>query len=38
MGIPYKMSGIQPSVRHGPPMLGEGNDYVLHELLGMSEE
>lgn len=34
MGPPYRMSQAQPTVRLGPPRLGEANDYVLHELLG----
>jgi crotonobetainyl-CoA:carnitine CoA-transferase CaiB-like acyl-CoA transferase len=35
MGSPYKMSEAPPLVRLGPPVLGEANSYVIHELLGL---
>jgi crotonobetainyl-CoA:carnitine CoA-transferase CaiB-like acyl-CoA transferase len=35
MGRPYKMSGTSTTVRLGPPVLGEGNSYVVHDLLGL---
>jgi crotonobetainyl-CoA:carnitine CoA-transferase CaiB-like acyl-CoA transferase len=35
MGFPYKMSEGQPRIRFGPPRLGEANDYVTDELLGL---
>jgi crotonobetainyl-CoA:carnitine CoA-transferase CaiB-like acyl-CoA transferase len=35
MGRPYKMSDGPPTVRLGPPALGEANSYVLHDLLGL---
>ena len=35
MGRPYKMSGSPQTVRLGPPVLGEGNSYVVHDLLGL---
>jgi crotonobetainyl-CoA:carnitine CoA-transferase CaiB-like acyl-CoA transferase len=38
MGRPYKMSGGPPTVRLGPPRLGEANDYVIHELLGFPRD
>jgi crotonobetainyl-CoA:carnitine CoA-transferase CaiB-like acyl-CoA transferase len=38
MGRPYKMSDGPPTVRLGPPRLGEANHYVIHELLGFPEE
>jgi crotonobetainyl-CoA:carnitine CoA-transferase CaiB-like acyl-CoA transferase len=34
MGTPIKMSGSGHPVRFGPPVLGEANDFVLHDLLG----
>jgi formyl-CoA transferase len=34
MGRPYKISDGPPTVRLGPPRLGEANAYVIHELLG----
>jgi crotonobetainyl-CoA:carnitine CoA-transferase CaiB-like acyl-CoA transferase len=37
MGPPYRMSQAQPTVRFGPPRLGEANAYVLHDLLGYPE-
>jgi len=34
---PWKISGFQSPNRHAP-LLGEHNDYVLRELLSLSEE
>ena len=34
---PWKISGLEKPDRHAP-LLGEHNDYVLKELLGMSDE
>ncbi|MBI4763010.1 MAG: CoA transferase [Deltaproteobacteria bacterium] len=34
---PWKISGLEKPHRHAP-LLGEHNDYVLKELLGMSDE
>jgi hypothetical protein len=34
MGRPYKLSDDPPTVRLGPPELGEANSYVIHDLLG----
>ena len=34
---PWKISGLQKPHRHAP-LLGEHNDYVLKELLGLSDE
>jgi benzylsuccinate CoA-transferase BbsF subunit len=34
---PWKISGLQKPNRHAP-LLGEHNDYVLRELLSLSEE
>ena len=36
VGIPWKMSDCEIAIRHAP-LLGEHNDYVLRELLGLSE-
>ena len=38
MGFPYKMSGGQAAVRYGPPRLGEANNYVIHDLLGLPDD
>jgi crotonobetainyl-CoA:carnitine CoA-transferase CaiB-like acyl-CoA transferase len=38
MGFPYKMNEAQATVRYGPPRLGEANDYVLHDLLGLPDD
>ncbi len=35
VGLPWKMSDLESPVRHAP-LLGEDNDYVLGELLGLS--
>ena len=37
VGPPWKMSGCEVEARHAP-LLGEHNDYVFRELLGMDEE
>jgi crotonobetainyl-CoA:carnitine CoA-transferase CaiB-like acyl-CoA transferase len=37
VGAPWCMSVTSPSVAHAAPRLGEHNDYVLGELLGLSE-
>jgi crotonobetainyl-CoA:carnitine CoA-transferase CaiB-like acyl-CoA transferase len=34
---PWKSNGLQKPKRHAP-LLGEHNDYVLRELLGMSDK
>jgi crotonobetainyl-CoA:carnitine CoA-transferase CaiB-like acyl-CoA transferase len=36
VGAPWRMSLTPPSVSHAAPRLGEHNDYVLGELLGLS--
>ncbi len=36
VGVPWKMSDYDMPTRHAP-LLGEHNDYVLRELLGLSE-
>jgi benzylsuccinate CoA-transferase BbsF subunit len=35
-GIPYRMSGTPCEVRSAAPVMGQDNDYVFGELLGMS--
>jgi formyl-CoA transferase len=35
MGRPYKMSDGPPTVRLGPPALGEANSYVINDVLGL---
>ncbi len=35
VGFPWKMSDLDPPAHHAP-LLGEDNDYVLGELLGLS--
>jgi benzylsuccinate CoA-transferase BbsF subunit len=35
-GIPYRMSGTTCEVRSAAPVLGQDNEYVFGELLGMS--
>lgn len=37
VGAPWCMSVTSPSVAHAAPRLGAHNDYVLGELLGLSE-
>ena len=34
-GIPFKLSGVSGEVRTTAPEVGENNDYVLGELLGL---
>lgn len=36
VGAPWRMSLTPPSVSHAAPRLGEHNDYVFGELLGLS--
>ncbi len=36
VGVPWHMSEYEPPVRHAP-LLGEHNDHVFRDLLGMSE-
>jgi len=36
VGAPWKMSDCEIAIRHAP-LLGEHNDYVLRELLGLSQ-
>ena len=36
VGLPWRMSGCQPALKR-PPLLGEHNDYVFGELLGLDE-
>ncbi len=35
-GIPIKLSATPGSIRKAPPMVGEDNDSVYHELLGLT--
>jgi crotonobetainyl-CoA:carnitine CoA-transferase CaiB-like acyl-CoA transferase len=37
-GVVFKMSKTKLSVRRGPVRLGEDNEYVYRELLGVSKE
>ena len=37
-GVPYKMSQTPLSIRRGPVMFGQDNEYVYRELLGYSSE
>ena len=37
-GAPFNMSRTPPSIRRGPVRLGEDNEYVYRELLGISDE
>jgi crotonobetainyl-CoA:carnitine CoA-transferase CaiB-like acyl-CoA transferase len=37
-GLPIKFSGYKDMNYHTPPLLGEHNDYVFGELLGLSKE
>jgi crotonobetainyl-CoA:carnitine CoA-transferase CaiB-like acyl-CoA transferase len=37
VGVPWHMSATSTSVGRGAPLLGEHNDYVLGELLGLSD-
>jgi crotonobetainyl-CoA:carnitine CoA-transferase CaiB-like acyl-CoA transferase len=38
VGAPWRMSATPPSMGRAAPRLGEQNDYVLGELLGLSTE
>lgn len=38
IGIPYKLSGTPVQVRRPAPCLGEHTDYVLREILKMSDD
>lgn len=38
VGSPWRMSATPPSIQRAAPELGEHNDYVLGELLGLSVE
>jgi crotonobetainyl-CoA:carnitine CoA-transferase CaiB-like acyl-CoA transferase len=38
VGAPWRMSATPPSIGRAAPRLGEQNDYVLGELLGLSTE
>jgi formyl-CoA transferase len=37
-GMLWKMSKTPGTIRHRAPFVGEHNNYVLKELLGMSQE
>ncbi len=37
-GVPYKLSETPLSIRRGPVMFGQDNEYVYRELLGYSAE
>ncbi len=37
-GLTFKLSGTDGGVHRRAPLLGEHNDYVLQELLGLAEE
>ncbi len=36
-GIPYKLSKTPGQVKRRAPLMGEHNDYVFRELLGLTE-
>ena len=38
VGVPWRMSRAQATVTRGAPLLGEHNDYVYREILGLSED
>ena len=38
VGVPWRMSEASASFSHGAPLLGEHNDYVYKEILGLSDE
>ncbi len=38
VGAPWRMSATPPAISRAAPQLGEQNDYVLGELLGLSTE
>lgn len=37
-GIPFHFDGVARAIRQGPPVLGEANDYVFRDLLGIGRE
>ena len=37
LGVPIKLSETPGAIRHVGPELGEHNDYVFSELLGLSD-
>lgn len=37
-GIPYALSDAPRTIRHGPPRLGEANDYVFRDLLRLPDD
>lgn len=37
-GIPFHFDGAARAIRQGPPVLGEANDYVFRDLLGIGRE
>jgi crotonobetainyl-CoA:carnitine CoA-transferase CaiB-like acyl-CoA transferase len=37
-GLPLKLSLTPGSIRSHAPLMGEHNDYVLRELLGLNDE
>ncbi len=38
LGLPWKLNNVPKGNYEHPPLLGEHNDYVLGDLLGLSEE
>ena len=38
LNAPWKMSATPPTIRRHSPLLGEHNNYIFGELLGMSQE
>lgn len=38
IGAPWRMSRTQATIANGAPALGEHNDYVYREVLGLSQE
>ena len=38
VGVPYKMSDMPIKIRRGPVRLGEDNEYVYKQVLGVSDE
>ncbi len=38
VGLPWKIGGVPTADYRRSPLLGEGNDYVLKELLGLSDQ
>ncbi len=37
-GVPWQLSGTPGSVREPAPLLGQHNDYVFCQLLGLTQE